>query len=195
MSVRAMDAPHEDIPMADPTSAYTALDDLTLATLTWADFMLVHNEVYALDGVDYACIGDTGSGPWWVEVDELNSSALTEEARRDLAEADAAWDEDGGDRPSMVGWQEWCESWHGHKGDDIARCLDRAVQAGYSSEDVRLGVAEDPSTAPEVLAALAADADVDVRWAVAENPAAPAEALTELAGDVDCFPREAGAKH
>ena len=52
-------------------------------------------------------------------------------------------------------------------------------------ENIRLGVAENPSTPPEVLTALARDKNVSVRWKVAKNPNTPPEVLTALARDKD----------
>ena len=54
-----------------------------------------------------------------------------------------------------------------------------------SDYDVRVSVAENPSTSVDVLTELAKDSDWEVRAKVAENPNTPAGVLIELSKDED----------
>lgn len=55
----------------------------------------------------------------------------------------------------------------------------------HPNSRIRLRVAENPRTSPEILAALACDPDPDVRIAVGVNRATPLEALAVLVKDPD----------
>lgn len=59
--------------------------------------------------------------------------------------------------------------------------------AKHQSGDVRLAVADNPSTPLAVLLELAVSSDPDVRYCMAENPTLPAKMLQQLAADSNAY--------